>query len=210
MKGNRILTTVLAALTLLTAPVAFPQQTLPLNAVTASAANNTIASGTIGNAKWTLDGFGTLTVSGGRNETISVSGWAKYRTQIKSVVIDSANAVITSNAFKDCTNLKSVRIPNSVEEIGTCAFNGCIGLEDIRIPNSVKSIGEEAFYACHLKTVTIPGSVRHIGKKAFGYWRAFWEYKRDLTICGSPGSAAADYARYNDFRFISVIERYML
>ncbi|MBQ6903266.1 MAG: leucine-rich repeat protein, partial [Lachnospiraceae bacterium] len=148
-----------------------------------------------------------VTVPAGVKELSHTFAWCE---SLESAVLCRGVTSIGTDAFSYCTNLKSVRIPNSVEEIGTCAFNGCIGLENIQIPKSVKSIGEEAFYACHLKTVTIPGSVRHIGKKAFGYWRAFWEYKRDLTICGSPGSAAADYARYNDFRFISVIERYML
>ena len=51
MKGKRILTSVLAALTLLTVPAAFPQQAAPLNAVTASAAGNSIAPGSFGTSK---------------------------------------------------------------------------------------------------------------------------------------------------------------
>jgi hypothetical protein len=143
-----------------------------------------------------------VTVPAGTKELSHTFAWCD---SLESAVLCSGVTSIGTDAFNNCTDLKSVRIPDSVEKIGACAFNGCIELENIRIPKSVKSIGEKAFYGCHLKTVTIPGSVRHIGRKAFGYWRAFWEYKRDLTIVGEKGSAAEDYAVYNGFRFISVL-----
>ncbi len=67
MKGKRILSTAMAALTLLTAPAALPQQALLLNPITASAAGTVTAYGKCGvTASWKLESDGTLTVYGSK------------------------------------------------------------------------------------------------------------------------------------------------
>ena len=150
---------------------------LPMSAIA-----DTTASGKCGkNLTWTLDGDGTLTISGtgnmGNYNLISDNGsyrtsapWGKYYSSITSVVINDGITSIGDYAFDGCSNLTSVTIGNSVTSIGSWAFDGCSSLTSVTIGNSVTSIGRSAFENCSsLTSVTIPDSVRSIGECAFRY-----------------------------------------
>ena len=141
-----------------------------------SAFADTTAGGTCGyNLTWTLDGDGTLTISGtgamknydpSNNDT--TAPWGKNCSLIKSVVISDGVTSIGSGAFEGCSSLTSVTIPNSLTSIGVCAFYDCSGLTSVTIPDSVTSIGDFAFYGCSsLTSVTIPHGVTSIGDYAF-------------------------------------------
>ena len=69
-------------------------------------------------------------------------------------------------------------------------------------------IDDNAFLNCpSLRYVAIPSSVTSIEYKAFGYWydadEDLEKKVNDFTIIGAKGSAAENYAKENDFRFIS-------
>ena len=118
-----------------------------------AAAADAPTSGTCGeNLTWTLDGAGTLTISGtGEMEDYEWSGghpWRDSRSEIKAVVIGSGVTTIGKGAFYSCTSLTSVTIPKSVTNIGESAFYRCASLTSINIPRSVKAIGEGAFSGC--------------------------------------------------------------
>ena len=100
----------------------------------------------------------------------SVTPWAQYKDQIKSIQTDSRSQYTTIGdyAFAGCKNLTSVDLPNTVTKISRSAFYNCSGLTSVTIPNSVTSIGNYAFYGCSgLTTVTISNSVTSIGNNAF-------------------------------------------
>ena len=137
-----------------------------------AAAADAPTSGTCGeNLTWTLDGAGTLTISGtGAMEEFDYYGapWRQNRDSIKNVVIENGVTTIGRSAFCWCPSLTSVTIPKSVTSIGERAFYGCTSLTGITIPESVTLIGESAFYQCTaLTNVTIPESVTSVGDFAF-------------------------------------------
>ncbi len=152
-----------------------------------------IQTGTCGaDLTWTLDKFGTLTVSGTgemKDYYIDITPWATGK--IKKIVIeegvtsvgmmafygcDNLKTVsmpksverIESDAFKDCEKLENVSMAEGVESIGASAFQGCTALKEIHIPEGVTSIGEKAFYGCeNLREISIPESAKNIEKEAF-------------------------------------------
>ena len=134
-----------------------------------------VASGTCGkNLTWTLDGNGTLTISGtSPMYNYSYYGRAPWRSQgyeskVKRAVINEGVTSIGDYAFYDCSGLTSITIPSGVTSIGDCAFYDCSGLTSITIPSSVTNIGASAFWCCSgLMSITIPSSVTSIGGGAF-------------------------------------------
>ena len=126
-----------------------------------------VDSGSCGeNVTWTLDGNGTLTISGMGDMDNDVYFYRKGN--IKTVIIEPGVTSIGDGAFFNCTGLTSVTIPDSVTRIGYSAFEGCTGLTSVTIPDSVTSIGDSAFFYCTgLTSVTISDSVTSIGRAAF-------------------------------------------
>lgn len=143
---------------------------------TTASRGSLVASGSCGeNLTWTLDGNGTLTISGtGKmddygNYTEGAAPWNEYDVNnsfIKTVKIAAGVTSIGDYAFRGCTGLQSVEIPDSVESLGNYSFSGS-GLTEITIPAGVTHIGDKAFSASMLERVTIPGSVSEIGTGAF-------------------------------------------
>lgn len=112
-------------------------------------------SGTCGeHLNWSLNGGGTLTISGYGPMTEFPSKpktpWYPYTYSghIKKVIINSGATSIGRAAFGDCYQLTSVSIPNTVESIGEYAFSGCNRLEKIAIPGSVNTMGAHVFDDC--------------------------------------------------------------
>ena len=137
------------------------------------AADNTADSGTCGESlTWTLDGEGTLTISGtGKmdDHNSSSSPWLSDERIIK-VVIENGVTSIGDYAFYGCTRLTSIDIPESVTYIGRSALEYCRSLTAIDIPDRVTEIGKRAFCRCSsLSSLTFPESVTVIGDDAFNY-----------------------------------------
>ena len=139
--------------------------------------------------EWKLVGD-TLTISGEgamADYDIEVYGdtiapWAKYKKNIKKVVIGKEVTTIGKNAFEDCSQLSTVELPpdGKLEKIGDNAFGyhtlpasaSAPIITEIVIPNSVEEIAPSAFDHCtQLATVTFASGSRlkTIGRNAFQY-----------------------------------------
>lgn len=132
----------------------------------------TVASGNCGNALiWTLDGSGTLTISGTGemwNWERFDAPWNNHRDSVVTVVIGSSVTSVGDYAFGGCTSLSDITMPSSLTSIGRGAFYYCPCLISITIPDGVTSIGAGAFENCiNLMSITIPDSVTSIGTSAF-------------------------------------------
>lgn len=105
-----------------------------------AAAADAPTSGTCGeNLTWTLDGAGTLTISGtGAMEEYqweSLVPWYQSQDKVKTVVVEGGVTTIGSYAFYGCKNMASVTLPDSVTVIGKNAFYNCRSLTDVSITN---------------------------------------------------------------------------
>ena len=141
-----------------------------------AAAADAPTSGTCGeNLTWTLDGAGTLTISGtGAMEDFVYYDvrWNGSYSSVKAVVIESGVTTIGNCAFMHFTSLTSVTFAENskLTTIGDNAFSSCPSLTSITIPESVISIGNFAFDSCtSLTGINIPESVTSIGENAFSY-----------------------------------------
>ena len=125
--------------------------------VSAFAASDTIASGTIPDSKikWELDSHGWLTISGSGEAPVFQSAddqpWAEYRDQITEIWYDDMEALTIPDLaywFEGCTALTTAELPLA-PVIGTHAFYGCDNLNTITMyygETVLKSIGEDAFW----------------------------------------------------------------
>lgn len=101
-----------------------------------SAQAQTTDLGTCGeNLIWSLDGEGTLTISGVGAMTDydnnSFAPWYKYCSIIKRVIIENGVTCIGSFAFYNCPNLSSLTVGASVENVGSNAFRYCYKLAEV-------------------------------------------------------------------------------
>lgn len=146
---------------------------LPVNAITALAANDSCGA----NLTYTLTsntddpGTYTLTIRGEGamyNYISSTVPWNAQKSKITSVVIGNGVTSIGDYAFEDCSALKKLDIPQSVTEIGSKAFRGCSALTSLELPQTVNRIGNTAFQGCsNLETINIPSGVKSIEKDTF-------------------------------------------
>ncbi len=107
---------------------------LPISA----SAVKVIASGNYGdNLTWQLDVDGTLTISGEGPMANLIDGdpdktdiaWARYRADIKTVIIKDGVTSISDYSFWSCNNITEVNISASVSVIGDYVFEGCNNLQ---------------------------------------------------------------------------------
>ena len=171
---KRIVSALMAFALLFGSTVALPESVVTdSTSITASAEVNTDTSGKCGeNVNWSLSGDGVLTISGtGKMYDYSYNTSPfYYRTDIKSVVINSGVTSVGNSAFGNCTNFTSISIPSSLISIGECAFNDCQSLSSVSIPSSVTNIGERAFQSCiSLKNIIIPSSIKNIDNYTFNW-----------------------------------------
>ena len=148
------------------------------------------------NLTWTLDGDGTLTISGtGKMWDYDClndydAPWADFLASIEKVIISKGVTSIGNEAFNWCERLTNVTIPDSITSIGRSAFSGCSSLTSVTIPDSVTSIGSWAFSDCSsLTSVTIGNSVTSIGSWAFSDCSSL----TSVTI-GNGVTSIGDYA----------------
>ena len=125
--------------------------------ISAFAASDTIASGTIPDSKikWELDSHGWLTISGSGEAPVFQSAddqpWVEYREQITEVWYDDMSTLTISDLaywFEGCTALTTAELPLA-PVIGTHAFYGCSKLNTITMyygETVLESIGEDAFW----------------------------------------------------------------
>ena len=125
--------------------------------ISAFAASDTIASGTIPDSKikWELDSHGWLTISGSGEAPVFQSAddqpWVEYREQITEVWYDDMEALTIPDLaywFEGCTALTTAELPLA-PVIGTRAFYGCSKLNTITMyygETVLNSIGEDAFW----------------------------------------------------------------
>ena len=125
--------------------------------ISAFAASDTIASGTIQNSgiRWSLDEKGWLTISGSGEAPVFTSAddqpWGEYREQITEVWYDDMEALTIPDLaywFEGCTALTTAELPLA-PVIGTRAFYGCSKLNTIMTyygEQELKSVGTDAFW----------------------------------------------------------------
>lgn len=165
---------------------------------TAAWAEDAVHSGTCGdNLDWTLEnGVLTITGTGGMDDYIpQYVPWYSYRSDVKSLVLDSRITHIGRYAFDHCSNLTEVKSSVSyfsVSSFGEYAFAFCSSLRsfpfrqmsalerldghvfdgtplsgDIALPSSLKTIGSGAFEKTSISSVRLPASLVKIGSYAF-------------------------------------------
>ncbi|MBR3477163.1 MAG: leucine-rich repeat domain-containing protein [Candidatus Methanomethylophilaceae archaeon] len=131
------------------------------------------SSGTCGdNLTWSLNYYGTLTISGSGEMYDYKQGeapWYSISDSIKTLTVNGAEN-IGNQAFFKCTSLTEARL-GDVTSIGTKAFAYCNSLKNVDFDDSLVSIGAYAFYRCsNLNTIDLEGpakTLRSIGSYAF-------------------------------------------
>lgn len=108
---------------------------------------------------------GLLRISGsGTMSTYSLdfpAPWARYRYQIKEVVLGAAVTSISAYAFYECTELKTINIPKSVSNIYTSSFFKCDSLEAFVLDDDANySLDEKGVLYNKKKTylIALPGT----------------------------------------------------
>jgi len=164
-----------------------------LIAGTAQAEN--LASGKVGDVKWTFSSDHTLTLSGsGQLKASSTLPWKTSKWtygSIYKIVIKSGVTAIGDNAFKDQLDVSCVTFASSVKSIGKEAFSGCRSLCNLTLNKGLESIGSKAFYRCiGMSEFSIPASVKTIGNGAFagcGYLTAIKVNSSNKNFTSSNG-----------------------
>lgn len=148
---------------------------LPVNAITALAANDSCGANLTYTLTSNTDGPDTYTLTiGGEGAMYDYSSsyttvpWNAQKSRITSVMIGDGVTSIGDSAFEDCSALKSVSGMKGVTSLGKWAFYKCTSLESFVIPSGVTSIPDCLFYDCSkLNSVTIHDQVTSIGSSAF-------------------------------------------
>lgn len=91
---------------------------------------------------------------------------------------------------------EEIQIPEGTTNIEQQAFLGCESIEKVWIPQSVKVIGQEAFKGCsQLREIIVASVETQIEEDALN------DCETNLWLHCKPESAAADYARFNNFDY---------
>ena len=107
-----------------------------------------------GNLTWSMDGSGTLTISGtGEMTNYSLDDVAPWEAnEVKAVIIEDGVTSIGDFAFNKCIELSNITLSDSVTTIGEQAFRNCRRLTQVTISKKVTSIGDRAFLGCQKLT----------------------------------------------------------
>lgn len=137
-------------------------------------------SGSCGaNITWTLDGSGTLRLSGSGAMTdfIGADGyysygcglrpWYESSLNIRKIVIGSGITHIGDYAFCDSAYLNEVSIPSTVTSIGKEAFANCEALQNISLPSGLTSLGIGTFFNCGIRSINIPNGITELPENVF-------------------------------------------
>ena len=129
-----------------------------------------VVSGSSGDCSYTYDESAKkLTITGGTDFTPETGGypWDSYRSEIKTVVIESGITKVGANAFKNCTSLTSVTLPSSIDSIENLAFSNCSSLLSVMLPGSLSVIRSQAFDNSGIVSLSLPTSLKMIAFSAF-------------------------------------------
>ena len=108
---------------------------------------------------------------------------------------------VERNAFQSDNRLNRIEVPGNVRTIGDMAFYGCPELSRVILKDGVGQIGASGFASCpKLETVELPGSLEKITEDAFN------GSSEKLTLFGSWGSKAADFAWDAGLKFVDLSE----
>lgn len=104
----------------------------------------------------TIDGMGIIPdFSDSKNQP-----WAKYASEIRTVVVKKGITTIGKNSFSRLTALTKAVIPDGVIRLQMDAFAYDTLLTDVYFPASLKSVGQGALYnADNVKTIYYGGTV---------------------------------------------------
>ena len=129
---------------------------------------NMLASGTWGEGiTWKLSNDGLLTISGKGNPE-GATPWAKYKSIVLDLVVESGITSIPDYAFDEHPNLKAAKLPEGILHIGMYAFAYCPSLTSITLPDSLTVLDDDAFIGCTaLSSVKFGNSLKTIGVGAF-------------------------------------------
>ena len=128
--------------------------------------------GTHGQLNWSLDGAGTLVITGsGPMQGLpwdSTDAWLAYSKRIRKIVIGDGITSVGNTVFQGCDQITQVQLPASIMTIGDGAFAFCRSLTGIALPPHLGSIGMEAFRGCaSLTGMEFPESLKTIEVSAF-------------------------------------------
>ncbi|MDR1013510.1 MAG: InlB B-repeat-containing protein [Coriobacteriales bacterium] len=115
------------------------------------ASGNCGADGSEGSVTWSLDGDGTLTITGSGAMGVynyAARPWGSYGDAITHVVITGGVTSVGGRAFAGYGSLSSVDISVGVQSIQSEAFRSCTSLKSVTIPSSVYWIGDFVFGGC--------------------------------------------------------------
>jgi hypothetical protein len=143
-------------------------------------------------SKW---GYSVVAAYDKQTKTLTLSGsgstglwgnlqkpWAKYQTEVKSVVVEGyVNQLVTSD-FQDHTALEQVQLSENVVWLGGSVFKGCGSLKRIVIPAQVTGIDMRTFADCTALTeVVFTGNAPYINSTSFANVNASAFYPAENT-----------------------------
>ena len=137
--------------------------------------DSTVASGTCGDdLTWTLDDYGTLTISG-RGKMTDYSNWDTppwydYEEDLKKVVIEPGATSIGNYAFYSMGEIQTIQIPEGITSIGDFGIAHCGKLQSLWLPDSVTTLGYQVFNSCKSVTeVRLSKNLKELPVNAFGH-----------------------------------------
>lgn len=111
-----------------------------------------------------------------------------------SLYVPDSVTEIGEKAFVDC-DVRWLHLPAGMSVIPAGLFENCPRLQTIEIPEGVTELSSGAFKECPaLKNLRLPASMTQIGEDLF-------DEDAQVTICGTAGSYAEDYAREHNLPF---------
>ena len=127
------------------------------------------SSGKIGdNITWTLDSYGTLTLSGiGEMASTADANWNK--NSVKKLVIGEGITSISDSAFVNFEMLTEIKLPDSLRKIGNKAFWGIGNIASVELPEGLEYIGDYAFRSSYIHAVNLPDTLKYLGDYSFYY-----------------------------------------
>ena len=135
-----------------------------------------LVTGTCGeNMTWSLDWFGTLTISGtGDMDNYASSYYGtpapwynQHRNQIKTVVIEDGVTSVGNYAFYQCMNLASVTMTDSVTKLGSYAFHYCYALSDVTLSDNITEFPNYCFSYTAITDLDWPANLTTLGSNSF-------------------------------------------
>jgi len=109
----------------------------------------------------------TITGTGKVSDSNWKSSIAKYRHEMKKLVVSDGITTIGYSTFENCTALEEIEF-GKVKKIESDAFSGCTSLKTLNLPETLEKLGQEAFCNCtNLSSVTIGSKLKTVYSNIF-------------------------------------------